>query len=136
MQRVNRLSDQGQDHIGNDFDRFFADPVVRYQRWVGIDWALDWFKTNGQSYKMVAKAARDLFAIPSVEVDIERLFSEGRNAYGLRRTTMDASSMQMARLLKSHFDLMDKEKKVIIDTKQAEHQELYGARRIPAAAQE
>ena len=42
------------------------------------DWTLQWWKANSINYPDPARAARDLLAIPSAEVDVERLFSEGR----------------------------------------------------------
>ena len=59
-------------------------------------------------YKQVAVAARDLLAIPAAEVDVERLFSQGRDVLGIRRMGLDSETMRMIMLLKAHFDQMDK----------------------------
>ena len=53
-------------------------------------------------------------AIPSAEVDaVERLFSEGRDTIGVRRMAIDADTMRIVRLMKSHWDLIDRKKMVI-----------------------
>jgi hypothetical protein len=63
----------------------------------------------------VAKAARDLLAIPAVEVNIERLFSEGRDALGIRRMVMDREIMRITRLMKSYYDQKDKTVKEVAE---------------------
>jgi hAT family C-terminal dimerisation region len=77
-------------------------------------------------YKQVAVAARDLLAIPAAEVDVERLFSQGRDVLGIRRMGLDSETMRMIMLLKAHFDQMDKKRAEITEKKQALHQSVYG----------
>ena len=87
----------------SDFDRFFDDPViVQYE--ACEDWCLQWWKANQFQYKQVAKAARDLLAIPIVEVNMKRLFSEGRDVLSIRRIAVDGETMRVTRLIKSYYD--------------------------------
>ncbi|KAJ5878301.1 hypothetical protein N7455_001766, partial [Penicillium solitum] len=46
---------------------------------------LKWWKVNAFNFLLIAKAARDYLPIPSVEVGIEREFSNARDVLGLRR---------------------------------------------------
>ena len=85
---------------------------------------------TGFQYPNVAKAARALLAIPSAEVDIERLFSEGRDVVGIRRMAMDADTMRILRLLKSYFDDQDKQIKLKGKAQREERQKLYGIRAV------
>jgi hypothetical protein len=48
----------------------------------------------------MAKAARDYLAIPTLEVDIERLFNNGRDLLGIRRFAMSGNTMRTMILLK------------------------------------
>jgi hypothetical protein len=74
----------------------------------------------------VAVAARDLLAIPCAEVDVERLFSKGRDILGIRRMALSADTMKIVMLLRSHFNQIDKEKADIAKAKQAEYAARYG----------
>jgi hypothetical protein len=69
----------------------------------------------------VAYAARDLLAIPGVEVDVERLFSAGRDILGIRRMALGSDTIRMVRIIKSWWDDMDNAMKAIAIVKQAEH---------------
>jgi hypothetical protein len=91
------------------------------------DWTLQCWKANAFHYKQMAVAARDLLAIPCAEVDVERLFSEGRDIIGIRRMALGADTMRMVMLMKSHFNQIDKKKRAIAKAKQVEHTALYGA---------
>ncbi|KAG4427701.1 hypothetical protein IFR05_016817, partial [Cadophora sp. M221] len=93
-----------------------------------------WWKASEFQYPLVAKAVRDLQAIPSAEVDIERLFSEGRDVIGIRRMAMDADTMRILRLLKSHFDAQDKEIRDQARAQLEEKQRAHGVRKIDQGA--
>jgi hypothetical protein len=109
----------------DDFDRFFKSPVItNYEPCE--DWVLQWYKANAFQFVNVATAAQDLLAVPSAEVDVERLFSEGRDALGVRRMAMEADTMRMIRLLKSHWDLIDKKKKELTEKEIRRHNQVYG----------
>jgi hypothetical protein len=51
----------------------------------------------------MAKAARDLLAVPGSEVDVERLFC-GRDLLGIRRYGLHPETMRMLTLLKDFFE--------------------------------
>jgi hypothetical protein len=48
----------------------------------------------------MAKAARDIIAIPSAEVDVERLFSGCRDVLGIWRQSMKEQTMRTLMLLR------------------------------------
>jgi hypothetical protein len=52
----------------------------------------------------MAAAARALLAVPSSEVDVERLFSGGRDLLGIRRFGLSGESMRILTLLKAYFE--------------------------------
>lgn len=110
LQRARELNAPvNQADLVTDFDRYFNNPMVTTWDASVEDFNLQWWKAMEFQYPMVAKAARDLLAIPSAEVDIERLFLKGRDIIGIRRMALDADTMRILRLLKSHFDEQDKE---------------------------
>jgi hypothetical protein len=45
-------------------------------------------------YPTISQVARDYLSIPLSEVDLERLFSEGRDLVGLRRHSMLLETMK------------------------------------------
>ena len=94
--------------IEDDFERYLTSPCVTHFDHTIDDFLLHWWKIHETEFPTVAKAARDLLAVPIAEVDVERLFSEGRDILGVRRMAMDAETMRLIRLLKSHFDQEDK----------------------------
>lgn len=82
----------------------------------------------------MAVAARDLLAIPSAEVDVERLFSEGRDTLGIHRMALDVDTIRMVRLMKSYYDQIDKKKRLLAEKEQAEHTAVYGPRIVATVA--
>jgi hypothetical protein len=52
----------------------------------------------------MAKAARDILAVPASEVDVERLFSGGRDLLGIRRYALKGEMMNVLTLLKAFFE--------------------------------
>jgi hypothetical protein len=52
----------------------------------------------------MAAAARALLAVPASEVDVERLFSGGRDLLGIRRYALKGETMRILTLLKSYFE--------------------------------
>jgi hypothetical protein len=52
----------------------------------------------------MAKAARDLLAIPGAEVDFERLFCGGRDLLGICRYVLKGETMRVLTLLKCFFE--------------------------------
>ena len=87
----------------HDIDRYLDSPRVKHMPKAKEDqtqWILDWWKANESEYHCMAQAARDYLAIPSSEVDIERLFSLGRDILGVRRFSMGMDTMRTLVLLK------------------------------------
>ena len=118
--RLRRLRQQEAD-ITNDWDKHFSAETV-YDPVDCPDRVLKWWKANAFQYPTCVLAVRDLFAIPAAEVDVERLFSEGRDAIGVRRMAMDASAMRIVQLMKSYYDLIDKEKRKVAQVEKARHE--------------
>ena len=57
----------------------------------------------------MAAAARDYLAIPSSEVDIERLFNVGRDILGIRRFAMSTKTLGMLIILRDNLVMAEKE---------------------------
>jgi hypothetical protein len=68
------------------------------------DWVLNWWKANAFQFPYMAAAARALLAVPASEVDVERLFSGGRDLLGIRRYALKGETMRILTLLKSYFE--------------------------------
>ena len=51
----------------------------------------------------MAKAARDLLAVPGSKVDCERLFCGGKDLLGVRRAIIRGDTIRWVVLLKSYF---------------------------------
>jgi hypothetical protein len=49
----------------------------------------------------MSQVARDYLAIPASEVDVERLFSTGRDLIGLRRHSLSIDTMRAIMMIKS-----------------------------------
>jgi hAT family C-terminal dimerisation region len=109
----------------SDFDRYFHDPpVTSYES--HEDWVLQWWKANEFNYNMVVCAARDLLAIPGAEVDIERLFSQGRDILGIRRLALGGDTMRMVMLMRSFYNDIDKQIQERTKAVRTEHAAMYG----------
>jgi hypothetical protein len=68
------------------------------------DWVLKWWRANAFQFPYMAAAARALLAVPASEVDVERLFSGGRDLLGIRRYALKGETMRILTLLKSYFE--------------------------------
>ena len=76
----------------SNIERYFKDPpITNFEPCE--DWVLKWWKANEFQYKGMASAARDLLAVPGAEVNVERLFSGGRDVLGIRHMALGADSM-------------------------------------------
>jgi hypothetical protein len=87
----------------SDVDLYFNTPVVNYRRGGGEDpnWVLNWWRSYEAEYPIMSQVARDYLAIPAGEVDVERLFSTGRDLIGLRRYSLSIDTMRALMMLKS-----------------------------------
>lgn len=133
LQRANRLNRSTSSNLTSqqmdDFDRYlYDDPISIASDPVqeGEEWLLNWWKLHGARYPDVATACRDIFAIPSAEVDVERLFSGGRDQIGIRRSAQDAQTMRLSRLLKSHWDQEDKRQRTLAQKQLQTYQQHHG----------
>jgi len=61
-------------------------------------WALKWWQANAGLYPLMSQVARDYLIIPPAEVNVKRLFSEGRDLLGLRRHSMSPETMKAVML--------------------------------------
>jgi hypothetical protein len=60
----------------------------------------NWWAVNGWQFPLMAKAARDYLSIPPSEVDIERLFSKGRDIIGVHCWALDGDTISILMKLK------------------------------------
>ncbi len=68
----------------DDIDRYFNTDVVGFTATTRDQytvWVLNWWNNNKAEFPCMATAARDYLAIPSAQVDIERLFSDGGHSW-------------------------------------------------------
>jgi hAT family C-terminal dimerisation region len=87
----------------NDIDRYFdlATVVcVLKEKEDQTKWLLNWWAGNVTEYPRMAAAARDFLLIPALEVDIEALFSLGRDILGIRRYLLSLESIRALIILK------------------------------------
>ena len=98
----------------HDVDQYMDSPRVKHKMKVKEDqtqWILNWWKANMGEYPCMAQAARDYLAIPASEVDIERLFSLGRDILGIRRFSMSMDTLRALILVKDGMSDPQKAKK-------------------------
>jgi hypothetical protein len=88
----------------SDVDLYFSAPVVDWHSGSGKDdpdWVLNWWRSHESEYPIMSQVARDYLAIPAGEVDVERLFSAGRDLIGIRRYSLSIETMRALMILKS-----------------------------------
>ena len=78
----------------SNIDRYLDSPIVAWDGNEDPKWVLKWWKANAALYLTISQVARDYLSIPPAEVDVERLFSEGRDLLGLRRHSMSPETMK------------------------------------------
>jgi hypothetical protein len=66
---------------------------------------------NIGEYPCIAQAARDYLAIPASEVNIEQLFSLGRDILGIQRFSMSMNTLRILVLLQDALNDAEKVKK-------------------------
>lgn len=91
------------DEFESDVDLYFKTPVVKHRRSGDddINWVLNWWRSNEADYPIMSQVARDYLAIPASEVDVERLFSTGRDLIGLRRHSLGIDTMRAIMMTRS-----------------------------------
>ena len=53
-------------------------------------------------YPVMSQVARDYLPVPAAEVDVERLFSAGRDLIGLRRHSLSIDTMRALMILRQN----------------------------------
>ena len=110
------------DSTENDIDRYFNTAPVKFVLDKNIDqavWNLKYWLGNKWDFPLMFEVARDYLAIAASEVDIERLFSMGRDILGVRRWALQAETMRSLTVLKDGLKRRNEEKstgKVTEDT--------------------
>jgi hypothetical protein len=88
----------------SDVDLYFSTLVIDWRNGSGKDdpnWVLNWWRSHESEYPIMSQVARDYLAIPAGEVDVERLFSSGRDLIGIRRNSLSIDTMRALMILKS-----------------------------------
>ncbi|KAJ5537463.1 hypothetical protein N7494_006942 [Penicillium frequentans] len=80
----------------SDIDQYFDTPTIS----TGFDisqsqteFIRNWWKINRLEFTCMAQVAQDHLAISAAEVDIERLFNNGRDVLGIRRFSMKGRTL-------------------------------------------
>ena len=87
----------------DNIDRYFDSATVvcvLKEKEDQTKWLLNWWAGNVTEYPHMAAAARDFLSIPASEVDVEALFSLGRDILGIRRYSLSPESMRALMILK------------------------------------
>jgi hypothetical protein len=78
----------------SDIDRYLNSPVVDRDGSEDPGWVLKWWAANTLQYPVMSRVARDYLAIPLSEVDVERVFSQGKDLVGICRHSLAAPTMK------------------------------------------
>jgi hypothetical protein len=87
----------------SDIDQYFDTPIVPWDQKEDPNWVLSWWKANAVLFPIMSQVARDYLAVPPAEVDVERLFSTGRDLLGLRRHCMAPETMKAVLLSRNEY---------------------------------
>jgi hypothetical protein len=93
--------------VVSDMDRYFDTPPVVWtqsDQSQSSDWLLEWWKVHQNEYPTMSCVARDYLTVQSAEVDVERVFSSGRDLLGVRRASMSPETMQLLIVLHSYYN--------------------------------
>jgi hypothetical protein len=83
----------------SDIQHYLDSPLLSITDTSDPNWLCNWWNTHKNEYPRMASAARDYLAIPASEVQVERLFSGGRDLLGVRRFSMKGETMRMLMLM-------------------------------------
>jgi len=91
----------------NDVDRYFNTALVEVDRdneesSQDPQWVINYWIAQEKAYPIMARVARDILSIVAAEVDVERIFSTGRDIVGIRRQSLHGETIQMLSMLKNH----------------------------------
>jgi hypothetical protein len=84
----------------SDVDRYLDSPTVDGDGTKDPNWVLNWWRDHEKEYLIMSQVARDYLPIQAAEVDVERLFSGGRDLIGLRRHSLTNKTMRVLMILK------------------------------------
>jgi len=78
-----------------DIDQYFNTEVVGFTANIRDNHTQvqNWWNSNKSEFPCMTAEARDYLAIPSSEVDIERLFSDGRDILGIQRFALQGATI-------------------------------------------
>ena len=86
----------------SDVDLYFSTPVVSISsNNADPDWVLNWWRTHEAEYPIMSQVARAYLPIQAAEVDVERLFSSGRDLIGMRRHALKIETMRALMMLRN-----------------------------------
>jgi hypothetical protein len=84
----------------SDIDRYLDFPTIDGDGIEDADWVLNWWRDHEKEYPIMSQVARDYLPIQAAEVDVERLFSGGRDLVGLQRHSLSDETMKVLMILK------------------------------------
>jgi hypothetical protein len=79
-------------------DQYLDSPIVSWDGKEDSKWVLKWRQANAEIYPLISQVARDYLIIPLAEVDVESLFSKGRDLHSIRRHSMLPETMKAVML--------------------------------------
>jgi hypothetical protein len=83
----------------SDIQQYLGSPLLGIIDTSDPNWLCNWWNSHKNEYPWMALAARDYLAIPASEVQVERLFSTGRDLLGVRRYSLKGETMRMLMLM-------------------------------------
>jgi hypothetical protein len=86
-----------------DIDRYLDTLVVNWDSKDDLEWILQWWKANTLEFPIISRIARDYLAIPLSEIDVERLFSSGRDLIGIQRHYLKAETMKALIFIRNRY---------------------------------
>ena len=87
----------------SDIDRYLDTLVVNWDGKDDSEWILQWWKVNTLEFPIMSRIARDYLAIPLLEIDVERLFSLGRDLIGIQRHCLKVETMKALIFIRNRY---------------------------------
>ena len=88
--------------VSDDIERYLKSYPSTPKEKVTPEYIRNWWNLEKHEFPRMALVARDYLCIPLSEVDIERLFSMGKNVIGVKRYSMTDSTLHALMMLKCH----------------------------------
>jgi len=94
----------------NDVDRYFSTPRIQIdvedmEAISDANWVMNYWISQEQTSPIMAKVARDILLIVAAEVDVERVFSTGKDIIGVRRQSLNGESIRVLSFLNANSKL-------------------------------